>query len=231
MPVTAKLSKRFYDVLGEDIANELVEWFNAVDLAYRTDLRELNELNFARFDAKLELRLAELRSELLVEIRGGDQQVRTELQQLRTELRTGLQQVRVELLRWMFGFWVTTLIGIAGLLIALPPELDPRRAARDGRGPRLRNSPSYPPPQRLEPRIVLQLVQLRIHREERHRVRPLLVGPLLLLRLPGAGCPDDPGPRHARRVSGGSDPRGTRHRGSDDGGRAGGGGLTALEGR
>jgi hypothetical protein len=27
----------------------------AVDLTYRTDLRELNELNFARFDAKLEL--------------------------------------------------------------------------------------------------------------------------------------------------------------------------------
>jgi hypothetical protein len=25
MPVTAKLSKRFYDVLGEDVANELVE--------------------------------------------------------------------------------------------------------------------------------------------------------------------------------------------------------------
>ena len=126
MPVTAKLSKRFYDVLGEDVANEMVEWFNAVDLAYRTDLRELNELNFARFDAKLEQRLAELRSDLLVELRGGDQQVRielqqhrTELHQLRTELRTGLQQVRVELLRWMFGFWVTTFIGIAGLVIAL----------------------------------------------------------------------------------------------------------------
>lgn len=26
MPVTAKLSKRFYDVLGEDVANELVDW-------------------------------------------------------------------------------------------------------------------------------------------------------------------------------------------------------------
>jgi hypothetical protein len=25
MPVTAKLSKRFYDVLGEDVANELVD--------------------------------------------------------------------------------------------------------------------------------------------------------------------------------------------------------------
>jgi hypothetical protein len=86
LPVTAKLSKRFYDVLGEDVANELVDWFNAVDLTYRNDLRELNELNFARFDAKQEQRMAELRTELV---------------------------------RWMFAFWVTNFIGIAGLLIAL----------------------------------------------------------------------------------------------------------------
>jgi hypothetical protein len=108
VPVTAKLSKRFYDVLGEDIANELVNWFNAVDLAYRTDLREWNELNFARFDAKLEQRLAELRAELRVEFR-------TELQQVRAEV----QLVRTELLRWMFGFWVTTLLSIGGLLVAI----------------------------------------------------------------------------------------------------------------
>ena len=101
MPVTAKLSKRFYDVLGEDIANELVDWFNAVDLTYRTDLRELNELNFARFDAKLEQRLAELRAEL------------------RVEFRSELQQVRIDLLRWMFGFWVTTLLSMGGLLVAI----------------------------------------------------------------------------------------------------------------
>jgi hypothetical protein len=86
LPVTAKLSRRFHDVLGEDVANELVEWFNAVDLTYRNDLRELNELNFARFDAKQEQRMAELRTELV---------------------------------RWMFAFWVTNFVGIAGLLIAL----------------------------------------------------------------------------------------------------------------
>src|SRR6266571_9243333 len=59
MPVTARLSKRFYDVFGEEIATELVDWFNRVDETYRADLRELNELNFGRFDAKLEQRLAE----------------------------------------------------------------------------------------------------------------------------------------------------------------------------
>jgi hypothetical protein len=86
VPVTAKLSKRFYDVLGEDVANELVDWFNAVDLTYRADLRELNELNFARFDAKLEQRLAELRGDLV---------------------------------RWMFAFWVSTVLALGGLMIAL----------------------------------------------------------------------------------------------------------------
>ena len=98
--MTARLSKRFYEVLGEDVANELVDWFNAVDLTYRTDLRELNELNFARFDAKLEQRLAELRSEL------------------QTEFRAGLHGLRADLLRWMFGFWATTLLTLAGLIIA-----------------------------------------------------------------------------------------------------------------
>ena len=70
-------------------------------MPYRADLRELNELNFTRFDAKLEQRLAQLRAELL------------------TELRTGLAGLRTEMVRWMFGFWVSTLLGIAGLLIAL----------------------------------------------------------------------------------------------------------------
>jgi hypothetical protein len=78
---------------GEDIANELVDWFNAVDLTYRADLRELNELNFARFDAKLEQRVAELRSEI--------------------------HALRADLLRWMFGFWISTVLTLGGLMVAL----------------------------------------------------------------------------------------------------------------
>ncbi len=41
-----------------------MNWFNTVDATYRAELRELNELNFARFDAKLGQRLAELESRL-----------------------------------------------------------------------------------------------------------------------------------------------------------------------
>src|SRR6202795_1054110 len=104
MPVTAKLSKHFYDVLGEDVANELVEWFNAVDATYRSDLRELNELNFARFDAKLEQRIAEVRADLHAEIGT-----------LRQDMREGLANLRSELIKWSFVFFVTAAIAVIGL--------------------------------------------------------------------------------------------------------------------
>jgi hypothetical protein len=64
VPVTARISKKLHDHFGDDVAGELVDWFNQVDATTRSDLREFNDLNFARFDAKLEQRLAALRSEM-----------------------------------------------------------------------------------------------------------------------------------------------------------------------
>jgi len=52
---------QFYETFGDELANEFVEWFNTVDATYRADLRDLNELNSARLDAKL----AELKSDLV----------------------------------------------------------------------------------------------------------------------------------------------------------------------
>ena len=97
MPVTAKLSRRFYEKLGDDVANELVEWFNSVDLAYRTDLRELNELNFARFDAKVQQRFAE--------------------QDVKFEKR--LSGFESRMMRWMFVYWTGTMVGTAALVLAV----------------------------------------------------------------------------------------------------------------
>ena len=75
MPVTARLSLRFYEKLGEDVANELVEWFNSVDATYRADLRELNELNFARFDAKLEQRIGTFEAKVEQRLGALDQRI------------------------------------------------------------------------------------------------------------------------------------------------------------
>ena len=51
--------EKFYDTFGEDVVNELVDWFNRMDATYRADLRDMNELNFARFDATLQQRFAQ----------------------------------------------------------------------------------------------------------------------------------------------------------------------------
>jgi len=65
MPVTARLSRKFYETFGEELTDELVELLNQVDMNYRSELRELNELNFGRFESKLDQRIAEVRAELL----------------------------------------------------------------------------------------------------------------------------------------------------------------------
>jgi len=119
VPVTAKLSRKFYEKLGDDVANELVEWFNSVDATYRSDLKELNELNFARFDAKVEQRWAQL-----------DAKVEQRVAELRAEMRAGfvaadakleqrLAELETRLTRRMFGFWVAQAATTAGLVFGV----------------------------------------------------------------------------------------------------------------
>src|SRR5436190_22163708 len=137
MPVTARLSRKFYERFGDDLTNELVEWFNQVDTTYRSEFRDLFDVNFARFDAKLEQRIAELRGELRTELGELRAELHTELGELRAELHTELGELRGDLtgkvvglraelesklsafetriVRWMFLFWV----GTVGTLIAL----------------------------------------------------------------------------------------------------------------
>ena len=130
VPGTAKLSRKFYEAFGDEIANELVEWFNAVDATYRADLRELNELNFQRFDAKLEQRIAELHAKLERRIAELDSKFEQRLSELRVSLVQGLADLRADfqrdlgqtqtaLTRWMFVQWMGTLVPLAGLIVYL----------------------------------------------------------------------------------------------------------------
>ena len=133
VPVTAKLSRKFYETFGDQIANELVEWFNQVDLTYRSDLRDLNESNFARFDAKLEQRVAELRAEMQEGFARADAKLEQRVAQLDAKidrvaaeldlkvqtgfarLETALAAQRADLIKWMFLFWAGTALTVIGL--------------------------------------------------------------------------------------------------------------------
>jgi DNA anti-recombination protein RmuC len=116
VPVTARLSKLFYDRLGEEIANELVNWFNQVDATYRSDLKEVNELNFARFDAKLEQRLAQFESKFEQRLAQSEAKVEQRLAQFESKIEQRLARFEVEIAhrfseqtRWMFLCWATLL--------------------------------------------------------------------------------------------------------------------------
>ena len=124
MPVTAKLSRLFYERLGDEITNELVDWFNSVDATYRGDLRELNELNFARFDAKLEQRVAELKASIEAKIgtkldssvaHHAFAQLDAKIDRRAAELQVALEKGLKEQIRFMFLAWSALLIPIIGL--------------------------------------------------------------------------------------------------------------------
>src|ERR1051326_4958862 len=130
MPVTVKLSRQFYETFGDEISAELVEWFNQVDATYRGDLRELNELNFSRFDAKLEQRVAALDARIeqrvaaldaKIEQRVAvlDSKIEQRVAELGAQLRREMADQRADLIKWMFIFWVGTVVPLAGLILAL----------------------------------------------------------------------------------------------------------------
>jgi len=119
MPVTAKLSRRFYEKFGDEIANELVDWFNMVDATYRSELRELNELNYARFDAKLEQRIAELRAEFAARIGELRAEMQVGFANLAGRSDSRLSQLETRLTRRMFGFWIAQAATTAGLVFGV----------------------------------------------------------------------------------------------------------------
>ena len=103
----------FHERLGEEIANELVDWFNQVDATYRGELREFNELNFARFDAKLEQRVVELHAR--IDAVGADLAGR--IDRKFSEAEALLEGRLGEQTRWLFVVWASLLIPIIGLWI------------------------------------------------------------------------------------------------------------------
>ena len=119
MPVTAKLSREFYERLGDSVANELVEMLNTVDQNYRTELRELNDLNFARFDAKVEQRFAESAAamdkrftEFGASVDKRFAESAAAMDKRFADVLNLIEQTQTRVLMWSFSFWVTTLIAL-----------------------------------------------------------------------------------------------------------------------
>ena len=127
MPVTAKLSLKVYERLGDDVVGELVGWFNAVDAAYQNQyrLRAMNDLNWERCRAELQSRRVAIRAELRTEIpqlRGGMSPLRNEMSRLRgdmSDIRVELSRIRTDFIKLVFIYWTATAAADAMLLWAI----------------------------------------------------------------------------------------------------------------
>ncbi|MFI5311741.1 MAG: hypothetical protein ACHQQ3_10935 [Gemmatimonadales bacterium] len=103
--MTATLAQVLQEKLGSTGAAEMLTWFDETQRDARQELRDLNELNFSRFDARVGERMAVLEQRL--ELRFGERMAALEqrlsermtaLEQRLSERMTALEQ-KIELVR------------------------------------------------------------------------------------------------------------------------------------
>ena len=122
MPHTAKFSRQFYEKLGDRVVNELVDWLNTVDLTYKTELKEINEINLKRVEAliasessRLETKFGEGFHDLAEEIGWLDAKIDVNAATVRGEFKSEMAAMRTDIIKWMFVFWATSALIMIGL--------------------------------------------------------------------------------------------------------------------
>ncbi|HYC50087.1 MAG TPA: hypothetical protein VEB19_03160 [Gemmatimonadaceae bacterium] len=131
MPITAKLSREFYERFGDKVVNEMVDLFNRIDDASRSDLRLLNEQNALRYESKLDQRTAELQAKLdqrtaeleaKIDKRTTELEAKIDQMNARIDTRFSDQEKKLEAAlhahtRWMIGMWALVIASQVGLWI------------------------------------------------------------------------------------------------------------------
>lgn len=100
MPLAVKLSRQFYEKLGNEVANELIDLLNVADENSRSGLRELLDARFERLDARFER--IDARFERLEAL--FDARLEALQQSQRAETKAAIAQSEKTIIRWMFGF-------------------------------------------------------------------------------------------------------------------------------
>jgi|ERR1017187_179655 hypothetical protein len=132
MTIAAILSRKLYETLGDEAAEAMVDWMQGVN-TQRTELRELNDLSFARIDArfaeadaKLDVRFAEVNARFAevsakIDARFAEITAKVDLRTaaldgridtVKAELGEKIATRYGDLLKWSFVFWATTIIAL-----------------------------------------------------------------------------------------------------------------------
>ena len=125
MPVTARLSRKFYEKLGDEVAGELVDLLNTMDASYRAEYRELLDARLGQFSAELRGEVGLLRAEtdtfraeLRADMKSLSVELRAEMAKLHAELTVRLKSQEGRLMKWMLTLWLSSTIILAGMIWA-----------------------------------------------------------------------------------------------------------------
>jgi hypothetical protein len=88
-----------------------------VDFNSRSELRDVNELNFARFDAKVEQRFAESDARMDVLFAKYDAKMEKRFAEYDVKIEKRFAAFETRILRWMFTLWTGTTITLAGVVL------------------------------------------------------------------------------------------------------------------
>jgi hypothetical protein len=125
MPVTARLSHKLYETFGDEAGADMVGWMQQIE-AQRAELRELNELNFSRFESRLnelsrvvDARFAQFQATM--DARFAQSEATTDARFAQFEasivgrLEAKIEQRTADLMKWSFVFWVGAVAAVAAL--------------------------------------------------------------------------------------------------------------------
>lgn len=115
MPVIARLSRRFYEVVGEDVTQQLVDWLNAVEeeMTRRASLRVQRASYYPRPEVKLKTSFVGRPGYPCLA------EAHPSLRQDFADVISELRRFRSDMIWWMFLYSLGTLLGTAGLLVLL----------------------------------------------------------------------------------------------------------------
>lgn len=118
MPASNRLLRKLNETWGEEITQDFVTWVNEAQTVNRAELRDLADLYFARFSDRLEERIALSESRFEIRLADFEGRMNTGFAALRAEVASQMR----DQMKWMFVFWIGTLVPLAGLMVALDKD-------------------------------------------------------------------------------------------------------------
>jgi len=118
MAVVIKIPPALDKVLGDEAATALVEVLNQVDAAQRNGLERALDLRLQTLKEAIEQRFDLTDEKIKLAVKEATQYTDQRITELEARIDIKIAQSQTTLIKWMFTFYVGSVVTISGLIIA-----------------------------------------------------------------------------------------------------------------